>query len=59
MDITRAQQIFKSEQTHQVLFGGSPVWIEGFSHDNQMALVRPLEGDGNIREVPVTELVES
>lgn len=59
MDVTRAQQIFNSEQTHQVLLGGSPVWIEGFSADNQMARVRPLEGDGSIREVPVTELVES
>ncbi|TYO98047.1 H-type small acid-soluble spore protein [Desulfallas thermosapovorans] len=59
MDVTRARQIFNSEQTHQVLLDGTPVWIEGFSTDNQMALVRPLEGNGSIREVPVTELVES
>jgi len=58
MDVTRAQKIFSSDQTHQVLFNGSPIWIEGLSADNQTARVRPLNGGGSIKEVPVTELVE-
>ncbi|AGL02662.1 H-type small acid-soluble spore protein [Desulfoscipio gibsoniae] len=58
MDVTRAKQIFDSEQTYQVMLNGSPIWIESLSADNQTAKVRPLEGGGGIQEVPVTELVE-
>ncbi|KAF1085642.1 Small, acid-soluble spore protein H [Sporotomaculum syntrophicum] len=59
MNVSRAQQIFNSKQSHQVLFNGSPIWIESISTDNRTARVRPLDGDGQIQEVPVTELVES
>ncbi len=58
MNITRAQQIYNSEQNFQVLFNGSPVWIEGLSAGNQTARIRSLNDDENIIEVPVTELVE-
>jgi len=58
MNITRAQQIFFSEHNYQVLFNGSPIWIEGLSDDHQTARVRQLDGNESIREVPVTELVE-
>ncbi len=59
MNVSRAQQIFNSKQSHQVLFNDSPIWIESLSADNRTARVRPLDGDGQIQEVPVTELVES
>ncbi len=59
MNVTRAQQIFYSEQNYQVLFNGSPIWIEGLNADNQTAKIRSLNGDENLKEVPVTELVES
>ncbi len=59
MDITRIQQIFYSEQNYQVMFNGSPIWIEGFSANSQTARIRSLNGDDNIKEVPVAELVES
>ncbi|WP_449241571.1 H-type small acid-soluble spore protein [Desulfoscipio gibsoniae] len=59
MNVTRAMQIFNSEKNHQVLLNGSPIWIESLSADRQTAIVRPLEDDGSIKEVSVTELVES
>jgi len=58
MNITRAQQIFNSEQSYQVLFNGSPIWIEGLSDDHQTARVRQLDGNESIMEVPVTQLAE-
>lgn len=59
MDFTRAQQILNSEETFQVMFDGSPVWIESLNLKNQTAKVRPLNGQGNIQEVSITQLVES
>ncbi len=59
MDVSRAQQIFNSQQSHQVLFNGAPIWIESLSADEQTAKVRQLDGDGDIMEVAVAELVES
>ncbi|WP_347488091.1 H-type small acid-soluble spore protein [Desulfoscipio sp. XC116] len=59
MNVTRAMQIFNSGKNHQVLLNGSPIWIESLSADKQTAIVRPLEDDGSIKEVSVTELVES
>jgi len=58
MNITRAQQIFNSEQNYQVLFNGSPIWLEGLSDDHQTARIKSLNGDESIMEVPVTELAE-
>jgi H-type small acid-soluble spore protein len=58
MNLTRAQQIFNSEQNHQVLFNGSPIWIEGLSAANQTAMIKSLNGDESFKEVSVTELVE-
>jgi len=58
MNITRAQQIFNSAQNYQVLFNGSPIWIEGLSDDHQTARVRQLDGNESIMEVPVTQLAE-
>lgn len=58
MNVSRAQQIYNSEQSHQVLFNGSPIWIESLNADNQTARIRPLDGDGKSHEVPVAELVE-
>lgn len=57
MDVSRAQQIFNSRQSHQVLFNSSPIWIESLSADAQTAKVRQL--DGSIMEVAIAELSES
>jgi len=59
MDFKRAQQIINSDDTIKVLFDGSPVWIESLSPENMTARVKPLNGPGGTREVPVTELVEA
>jgi small acid-soluble spore protein H (minor) len=59
MDMKRARQILDSADTIEVLHSGSPVWIESLKPDNNTAIVKPLDGRGAAREVPVTELVES
>jgi len=58
MDFKRAQEIIKSDETIDVLLNGSPIWIESLDTKNQTATVRPLNGGGNVLEVPVAELVE-
>lgn len=58
MNVTRAQQIFNSEQNYQVLFNGSPIWIEDLNSYDQTAMIRMLNSDENLKEVPVAELVE-
>lgn len=57
MDRTRAKQIIEAEQNIDVLYHGSPVWIEGVS-DNNIAEVTALTGRRTRMEVPVTMLTE-
>lgn len=57
MDNTRARQILNSDENIDVLYHGTPVWIEGVS-DNGMAEVTTFEGGRVRREVPVNMLIE-
>lgn len=59
MDFERAQQIFESKGIINVLFKGSPVWIESLDPEKNEATVRPLYGITQPIQVPITELVES
>lgn len=57
MDITRAKQIIDAKEKINVLYQGSPVWIEGVS-DNSIAQVESIEGKRARFEVPVNLLEE-
>lgn len=57
MDIYRAKQIIEAKEKINVLYQGSPVWIEGVS-DNNIAEVTSLKGHKARIEVPVNMLEE-
>lgn len=57
LDSTRAKQILNSNETIEVLYNDSPVWIENVM-DNNVARVRFLDSD-KTQELPVYELVEN
>ena len=57
MDKTRAQQIIAAKENIDVLFQGTPVWIEGVS-DNSVAEVTRMTGSRLKLEVPVSKLEE-
>jgi small acid-soluble spore protein H (minor) len=57
LDSERAKSIIKSKDVVQVLYQGSPVWIEGVS-GNDIAEVTILTGGKQRIEVPVSRLVE-
>ncbi len=58
MDLKRARQIINSEETIEVLHNGTPVWIESLNPENFTATVKPLDGRGSSRQVPLDELKE-
>jgi H-type small acid-soluble spore protein len=57
LDSTRARQILKSKENIDVLYNGSPIWIEGVS-DNNAVEVTALSGSRQRMEVPVNLLIE-
>lgn len=57
MDSTRAKQILNSNETIEVLYNNSPVWIENVM-DNNVARVSFLDTHRK-EEVPVYKLVEN
>lgn len=57
MDSKRAHEILKSEETIQVLYQGSPVWLESVK-DNNIADVTRMDKNDRIN-VPVYLLVEN
>lgn len=57
LDCARARQILTSKENIDVLYNGSPVWIEGVS-DNNVAEVTALSGSRQRKEVPVNLLIE-
>lgn len=57
MDSSRAKQIIEAKGKINVLYQGSPVWIEGVS-DNNIAEVTSLKGHKARIEVPVDMLEE-
>ena len=56
MDSQRAKQIMKSKDNIQVLYRGSPVWLEQV-RENNVAEITQLEGKERL-EVPVDLLSE-
>lgn len=56
MDSIRAKEIISSGELIQVLYQGSPVWLENVK-DNNMAEITKLDGKDKM-EVPVYLLVE-
>lgn len=56
MEIERAKQIYDSYGVIEVLYNGSPVWIESINGEN--VAVKYLQS-GNRSEVPVKQLVET
>ncbi len=58
MDYSRAQQILNSEDTIDVQYKGNPVWIESLSQDKGVARVKPLNRQGEVKEVSIGDLVE-
>ena len=57
MDIERAKQILNSHEQIEVLFHGTPVWIENVK-DNNKVEVSYLNTNSRIK-VPVNNLVEN
>lgn len=57
LDSSRAKQILEAKEKINVLYQGSPVWIEGIS-DNDIAEVTSLKGHRARIEVPVNLLEE-
>ncbi|MEW6447415.1 MAG: H-type small acid-soluble spore protein [Bacillota bacterium] len=59
MNPERAQQIINSDKTINVLFNGTPVWIESLDPEGNRATVKTLDEKRKLLEVPVAALVEA
>lgn len=60
MELEQAQKILYSDQKFNVLYNGSPVWIESLDRQRGTAMVKLLDdGLDTVREVPVARLLES
>jgi H-type small acid-soluble spore protein len=57
LDSNRAKQILNGKENIDVIYQGTPVWIEGVS-DNNIAEVTSLAGSKDRFEVPVSRLEE-
>ncbi|KKO51030.1 H-type small acid-soluble spore protein [Paenibacillus sp. DMB20] len=58
MDLERAINIFKSEDTYKVKLEGEPVWIEEIDRENGMATVQVGSRPTNTITVSVQRLEE-
>lgn len=58
MNFQRAEQIFNSEDIIEVLYKGSPVWIEELNEDEQTAMIVAEDTDES-HQVAVGDLKES
>lgn len=58
MKYERAQEILASPKTIEVLYNGTPVWIEHLNPGNQTAHISSDVLPESERDVPVNELVE-
>lgn len=58
MDFIRAQEIFNSPETFEVLYNKTPIWIEELNPGQDTALVSSPVFDGGTKTVPVEQLVE-
>lgn len=55
MDLERIKQIMESPDKYEVLYNGSPVWIENVYHDTANVTVM---GTCKTMDVPVADLDE-
>ncbi|HAU32750.1 MAG TPA: H-type small acid-soluble spore protein [Desulfotomaculum sp.] len=58
MNIDRARQILRSDETITVMLDGSPVWIESVDKSG-LARVNSLDGRGKVKSVHVLDLTEA
>ena len=58
MDVKRAKEIFRSEETIPVFLDGEPVWIENVDETNGMATVQVGNRPANMKTVAVERLIE-
>lgn len=56
MNYSRAKEILNSENTIEVLYNNTPIWINNLNPDNNMASI--TDTDKNNIEVSVEELEE-
>lgn len=50
MNIQRARQILQAEENFTVLYNGLPVWIENISSRDNAAMIRPMDGRGDVKK---------
>jgi small acid-soluble spore protein H (minor) len=58
MDVTRAQEIIKSEKKIDVQYQGQSVWIDGVDENTATARVHPEGNPAHSMTVSVNELEE-
>lgn len=58
MDLSRAEQILRSEDYHEVSLNGESVWIDSLDKRNGTALVHLEDNPGRQATVPVEMLDE-
>lgn len=58
MDAKRAQEIASSTNMINVMYKGTPIYIEHVDQDHELATIHPLEDPNNKQSVSVTNLVE-
>lgn len=56
MDFNRAEEIFHSDSTYEVLYNNHPVWIQELNKEKHLAKISETNKE-NI-EVPVNQLKE-
>ncbi len=59
MNYERAMEIFNSPKTFEVLYNGSPVWIDGLDPRKQMATISSGDLENGRMDVSVKQLTES
>ncbi|MGC4377021.1 H-type small acid-soluble spore protein [Fictibacillus sp. Mic-4] len=58
MNTARAQQIIESPKEIEVLYNGTPVWLQSVDEAKETARVYTADQPDNEMDVPVRELVE-
>lgn len=59
MNYERATEIFNSPKTFEVLYNGSPVWIDSLEPRQQKATISSGDLENGRMTVPVQQLTES
>lgn len=59
MEYTRAVEILKSPKTFEVLYEGTPIWIESLNSEQNTAIISSGDFNQGKKNVSVGQLVES